>query len=61
MISFFVMRYREVKGHWPLTKAKKSVQPSADTGSEELGGEKPASRGVGDKAVPRDEVTVLGV
>lgn len=23
MLSFFAMRYREVKGHWPLFKAKK--------------------------------------
>ncbi|KAK3304025.1 iron permease FTR1/Fip1/EfeU [Chaetomium strumarium] len=61
MASFFVMRYREVKGHWPLMKAK-SAPLAADAGSEEESSEKPASRGAGDnKAVSRDEVTVLGV
>ncbi|KAI5925943.1 iron permease-like protein [Camillea tinctor] len=30
MISFFVMRYREVKGHWPLQKPKKTPTDSID-------------------------------
>jgi high-affinity iron transporter len=29
MIGFFSMRYQEVKGHWPLMKAKN--RPEADT------------------------------
>lgn len=31
MISLGVMRYREVKGHWPLMKAKNSVGPVEQT------------------------------
>ncbi|KAK4239056.1 iron permease FTR1/Fip1/EfeU [Achaetomium macrosporum] len=60
MISFIVMRYREVKGHWPLMRAK-GAQLSADSRSEEQSSEKPANLGGAGKTVPRDEVTVLEV
>lgn len=35
MISFLIMRYREVKGHWPLMKPKKEAAPAdADSASD---------------------------
>jgi high-affinity iron transporter len=40
MLGFFVMRYHEVKGHWPLMKAKKqepqesAVRPSESSGND---------------------------
>ncbi|KAI1076348.1 iron permease-like protein [Whalleya microplaca] len=33
MLSFFAMRYREVKGHWPFLKAKQSSDKSVEQGS----------------------------
>ncbi|KAI0602414.1 iron permease-like protein [Biscogniauxia sp. FL1348] len=35
MISFFIMRYHEVKGHWPFQKAKNPVTDSVDHGRAE--------------------------
>ncbi|KAK4042730.1 iron permease FTR1/Fip1/EfeU [Parachaetomium inaequale] len=61
--SFLVMRYREVKGHWPLMKPKDAQLSAADSGPEE-GSETSASRGgemSGDKARARDEITVVAV
>jgi high-affinity iron transporter len=34
MIGFFSMRYQEVKGHWPLMKAKASVDTDTQSESE---------------------------
>ncbi|KAK3297988.1 iron permease FTR1/Fip1/EfeU [Chaetomium fimeti] len=35
ILSFLIMRYREVKGHWPLRKSKGSQLPAADSEVEE--------------------------
>ncbi|KAK4155053.1 iron permease FTR1/Fip1/EfeU [Chaetomidium leptoderma] len=64
IVSFLVMRYREVKGHWPLMKPKGPELSVADSEPEESGG-KFASRGEGElprsKAGPRDEITLVAV
>ena len=60
--SFLVMRYREVKGHWPLMKPKDAQLSAVDSGQEE--GSESASRSgemPGDKARARDEITVVAV
>lgn len=33
MVAFGVMRYREVKGHWPLLKSKENAVETASNGS----------------------------
>lgn len=56
------MRYREVKGHWPLMKRKDSQLP-ADSEPEE-GSQKSASQAGDsseDKTKARGEVTLVSV
>jgi len=60
MLSFFVMRYREVKGHWPLMKAKASavtVNPKADDQSSG----RQVSREVSKGGEVADEITRVSV
>ncbi len=56
------MRYREVKGHWPLMKPKAAV---ADSEVEDQGISKSASREedklAAGKTVAKDEITQVGV
>jgi high-affinity iron transporter len=58
------MRYREVKGHWPLMKPKTAQLSSAgsepEDQSSEKGGRVEGER-VGGKTGSRDEITQIGV
>ncbi|KAK4122897.1 putative iron transferase [Parathielavia appendiculata] len=64
IVSFLVMRYREVTGHWPLVKSKDSHLSRAALEAEDQTSEKSVSRGSekpGEKTVPREEVTMAAV
>ncbi|KAK3308481.1 iron permease FTR1 family-domain-containing protein [Chaetomium strumarium] len=64
IVSFLVMRYREVKGHWPLVKSKGSQVSENTLWAEDQSSGKSASRREelsGSKTVARDEITVAGV
>ncbi|KAK4142758.1 iron permease FTR1/Fip1/EfeU [Dichotomopilus funicola] len=54
MAYFIVMRYKEVKGHWPLMKPKKVAAASVSGGSRSGAEESVVS---GDKSVVRDRAT----
>lgn len=54
MAYFIVMRYKEVKGHWPLMKPKKVAAASVSGGSRSGAEESVVS---GDKTVMRNRAT----
>lgn len=64
IVWFLVMRYREVKGHWPLMKPKNSQLSPADSEAEdqssEKGGRVEGERS-GEKTGSRDEITQVAV
>ncbi|AEO71106.1 3161a423-e2d5-4438-be68-cf7ea6fdd064 [Thermothielavioides terrestris] len=58
MAAFFLMRYREVKGHWPLMKRKDAPLSPADSEAEDQGSGKYGRQE--SKTSPTDEVTQVG-
>jgi high-affinity iron transporter len=64
IVLFLVMRYKEIKGHWPLMKRKDSQLPAAAESEPEEGNEKSTSQAAEpseDKAKARGEVTLVSV
>ncbi|KAH6613328.1 iron permease FTR1 family-domain-containing protein [Chaetomium tenue] len=63
IVSFIVMRYREVKGHWPLMKRKDSQLPAADSEPEESSQKSASQAGESSegKTKARGEVTMVSV
>ena len=63
IVSFLVMRYREVKGHWPLMKRKDSQLPAADSEPEENSQKSASQAGESSegKTKARCEVTLVSV
>jgi high-affinity iron transporter len=63
IVSFLVMRYKEVKGHWPLMERKSPQLPAAESEPEE-GSQKAASQAgepSKDKTKARGEITLVSV
>ncbi|KAH6851254.1 iron permease FTR1/Fip1/EfeU [Chaetomium sp. MPI-CAGE-AT-0009] len=63
IVSFLVMRYREVKGHWPLMKRKGSQLPATDS-EPEGSRQKPESQAgesSEDNTKARGEATIVAV